>query len=188
MQNWFLFFEKIGINVITIPNSLDDPIAYINNNDIKGIVLSGGNDISILLHASNPAPERDNTENLLLMHAQKEQLPVIGVCRGLQVINLFFKGEVMRSEGHAATSHEVYSIMDRSKFSDYKIVNSYHNYVIPKNKLGISLKPTLMSNDNYIEAFQHENLPWLGIMWHPEREHPFKVNDINLFKNHFSNK
>ncbi|GJM33467.1 MAG: gamma-glutamyl-gamma-aminobutyrate hydrolase [Saprospiraceae bacterium] len=185
-QNWFLFFERLGLNVIPVPNALKDPVHFFEKNDLNGFILSGGNDISSLPDSSNPAPERDKTEKFILEYARSKKLPVIGVCRGLQVMNLFFNGALMRAEGHAGTRHGVANRSDNVNFYPYKEVNSFHNYVIAKHNLGEGLIPILSSNDAFIEAFQHEKLPWTGIMWHPEREHPFNEYDIELFKKIFN--
>ena len=58
-------------------------------------------------------------------------------------------------------------------------VNSFHNFTIPCNEVSSELKIVYKDKDHYVEAVEHINLPWVGIMWHPEREE--KLSD--LFKN-----
>ena len=186
-QNWFSFFEKLNINVIPIPNSLRSPISFVKNNDIKGFILSGGNDLSFFPNANNTAPERDRTEILILDYSKEKGLPVLGVCRGLQIINFFLNGNQKKSNNHVGVEQKVVALSEKKIFSDYDKVKCYHNYVIPIEDLSDDLEAILISNDKCIEAFQHKQLPWIGIMWHPERETPIRELDIELIKTHFAN-
>jgi N5-(cytidine 5'-diphosphoramidyl)-L-glutamine hydrolase len=186
-QQWFVFFEQIGLSVIPIPNALQDPIAYCESNNIKGFVFSGGNDISSLPGATNTAPERDRTEKLILNYTASNMLPVLGICRGLQFINLHLNGSLSTAPGHVATNHEVKATEPEGIFKEIAIVNSFHNFVVPKEQLGQDLKAMLCSFDGHVEAMQHISLPWLSIMWHPERNKPFNQTDIRIFKTHFQN-
>ena len=185
-QNWFSFFEKTGLNVIPIPNSLAGPISFAKANGIGGLILSGGNDICSVPNGTNTAPERDRTEKLLLVYAEEKKLPVIGVCRGFQFMNIFLNGGLADIEGHVGKRHEVIPALKNNFFETYNSVNSFHQFGIPIDRAGNNLEPILYSKDGYIEAARHKQLPWTGIMWHPEREKPFNNNDILLFQEHFT--
>ena len=56
-----------------------------------GFILSGGNDLSSLSNSKNISFERDKTEFALLQYANDQSIPVLGVCRGFQIMNVFFE-------------------------------------------------------------------------------------------------
>ena len=100
-QNWTIFFEAVGVRMVPIPNRLKDPIQWANDIGITGILLTGGGDVSPYLssqgeQAKGPsAPSdyllepRDKTECALIEASKYNEMPVLGICRGLQQINLF---------------------------------------------------------------------------------------------------
>jgi putative glutamine amidotransferase len=98
-------------------------------------------------------------------------IPLLGVCRGMQFINDYFGGKLKNSEGHAGTNHKL-THTGGGRFSFltdiFDNVNSYHNYEI--DSMGNGLKVLSRSTDKCIESFEHESLKILGIMWHPERD------------------
>lgn len=184
-QNWFLLLEKLKINFVTIPNSLKNLEKYLIVNKIKGFILSGGNDISGLDFSNNSSLDRDKTENLILKYAYKKKLPVLGICRGFQMINIFCKGGLIITKNHVRAQTKVVCLNDDKIFSNYTSIMCYHNYSINKSNIGENLEVLLTSEDECIEASKHNTLPWYGIMWHPERSSPFNTYDLKLFKEIF---
>src|SRR6478752_4151957 len=85
-QQWPVLLERLGLTPVVIPNLLQDPGAFVDDMDLGLVVLTGGNDLTHLAGAANPAPERDATEARILDHAAARGLPVLGVCRGLQLM------------------------------------------------------------------------------------------------------
>ena len=185
-HRWFDIFEELNINAVPIPNNLKDPISFVKKNTLKGFIFTGGNDISSFENATNISKERDKTEIKILRHSRDKKLPVLGVCRGLQLINHFLNGKQKISNKHIGVKHNVKAIFDINLFQNYCHVNSYHSYVIPLEQLSSELDAILISDDKCVEAFKHKKLPWLGIMWHPERELPMNKIDLELIKAHFS--
>ena len=99
---------------------------------------------------------------------------MIGICRGMQAINSFFGGKVIKSDNsaHVNNSHEI-KLVEKSFFSNKQIitVNSYHYNTINSSCIGKDLIPFAHSLlDNTIEGFVHTELPITGVMWHPERK------------------
>jgi gamma-glutamyl-gamma-aminobutyrate hydrolase PuuD len=123
-------------------------------NDVSLIILAGGESLGV-------APERDSFEFLLLQTALDHKTPVLGVCRGMQVMMGFHGMSPDELEGHAGTSHNL-----KGRLSGE--VNSYHNFgfhSVPKGFDVVSSAP-----DGSIEAAYNKDSNWLGVMWHPERE------------------
>lgn len=188
-QQWFVLLEELGLSAVPIPNSLKNVQQWLKAQQLQGVILSGGNDLSALSGASNSAKERDQTEFAILNYFGKHYLPVLGVCRGLQMINIYLEGQLIMVEGHVATRHSVKAQNAKSLFSQYKEVNSFHGWGFTKQQLGKDLVACLVNeSDDTIEAVHHKSLPWTGIMWHPEREYPFNDLDKQLIKQIFKNK
>ncbi len=183
-QDWSVFLEKLNCNPIFIPNTLSDVKSYLQDLNINGIILSGGDNIGENL-------ERDRTEKIILDYAVENKIPVIGICRGMQVVNNYFGGsiETSKNSDHVRKDHVV-DITNESFSSFFKsqfiTVNSYHNNLIQQNNCGSGLEAfAITQNDNSVEGFFHTSLPIIGVMWHPERN----INNISelLFRKAFQN-
>ena len=120
------------------------------------VVLSGGNDIGKSL-------DRDNTERRLLDYAAGRALPVLGICRGMQMMGVW-AGESLKSVvDHVRSAHLIAGLINQE-------VNSYHEFSL----LGVpeGFVELARSLDGELEAIRHNDLPWEGWMWHPERGTP----------------
>ncbi|MBR9706378.1 gamma-glutamyl-gamma-aminobutyrate hydrolase family protein [Candidatus Pacearchaeota archaeon] len=148
------------------------------------IILSGGNDISPDLYNGKPFPstsiskQRDRLERKIISAAINRKIPILGECRGMQLLNTYFKGTLLPDikqsyqENHTATTHPIQIIHeDLAKTLGIKnaTVNSYHNQGITEKELSPQLKAFAKTKNGIIEGIYHPNLPILGIMWHPER-------------------
>jgi N5-(cytidine 5'-diphosphoramidyl)-L-glutamine hydrolase len=178
-HDWPKFLEKINVLPIWIPNTISNIDSFFNELDIDGIILSGGDDIG-------QTPERDKTETSLINYGIKYNLPIIGVCRGMQILNQYFNGSLKKSisKTHVGKEH---SLIIREKFflntfPSEIIVNSFHDNIITSQNLGKNLTSFAETkSDKTIEGFFHNTFPILGVMWHPEREQ--KRFDELLIKN-----
>ncbi len=131
------------------------------------IVLSGGNDIG-------EYSSRDNTERYLLSWAESKCVPVLGICRGLQMMSVWAGTDLVRREGHVGTRHQL--VISGQKNEWPSNVNSYHNWGLASCPDGFEI--AALAEDGSIEAIKHNSLPWEGWMWHPEREVSFAPQDI----------
>ncbi len=139
------------------------------------LILSGGNDIG-------EYPARDATERYLLSWAEKKQIPVLGICRGLQMMAVWAGVDLVTKEGHVGSRHQLVVLDQKSEWPDS--VNSYHNWGLASCPDGFEI--AAHAEDGSIEAIKHITLPWEGWMWHPEREVPFSPQDIKRLKRLFS--
>ena len=190
-QRWFDFARLLGVHLIPIPNNLQDVNTFITDLGLEGFVFSGGNNIdceggnSKSLEVDGVAYERDKTEGKVLEWAIQNKAPVVGICRGMQYINVFFGGglSLVDEDTHVAKEHDI-SFSDplmRTWYTQLGKVNSYHKFGITSSALGKELDVCAQYGDE-IEAFRHHEYPIWGIMWHPERINPLPEADIQLFK------
>ena len=167
-HDWTSLLEKINILPILIPNSLVEIEEFLDGVDLDGIILSGGDNIGEF-------PLRDKTERKIIKYAINKKIPIFGVCRGMQIMNQFFGGDIIKTidKKHVGKSHsitvskeKIFSFLDEKEI----MVNSFHNNIIIEKKLGKNLISIAKdTNDESIEAFIHSNYPIIGTMWHPER-------------------
>ena len=165
-RDWYKYMKEVmpNSNWILLPNIEKDIYQYIENWNLNAFILTGGEDYGI-------CKERDNTEKLIFDYSQKNSLPILGVCRGFQLIYKWLGGDFEKkgkkfSSFHISTRHQIVTN------NGIKEVNSYHSNVLieitkPK-ELNIIAR---CKRDNTIEAYEGENI--LGFMWHPEREKKF---------------
>ncbi|MCU7551758.1 gamma-glutamyl-gamma-aminobutyrate hydrolase family protein [Chitinophagaceae bacterium LB-8] len=174
-----------------------------------GVVLSGGID----LHPKNyenfrtdypNAPskfdvKRDEFEAGAFVMAQEKNLPVLGICRGMQLINCMMNGTLKQDLGEELNSthwddpandkiHEVKvernTLLYELVQSDFSEVNSAHHQAI--EKLGKGLRVNCTAADGTIEGFEWADAsgkPFLlCVQWHPERMYQFKLENSPLSK------
>lgn len=163
-QDWCGWVTGLGMTPVLIPNVLPDPVAYLKALQIHALLLTGGDDVG-------DPPERARTEEALFHHAAAAALPVLGVCRGLQLINSLMGGTLTPIADHVANTHTV-RIADpwQQFYGKTARVNSFHNIGIASNALGEDLVVTAEDENGYVEAARHNRLPIAAVMWHPERK------------------
>jgi len=153
--------------------------------EYDGLILCGGGDIAPARYGEEPRgsrqidPRRDEVEMALLAAYVGAGKPILGICRGHQLINVFFGGSMhqhipespIHTNGtdhyctHSVTA-ESDSIVGRLYGSEFP-VNSAHHQAI--KTLGAGLRATAFWQEQYIEAFEHTSLPVFGVQWHPEK-------------------
>lgn len=173
-QRWASFLHVCGLTLLPAPNNPDAAIALIEAAPLLGLLLTGGND---LVSLGGDAPERDETERRLVEHMIKQGLPILGICRGAQLLIDMFGGTLERVEGHIATRHSI--------FVDGKLrsINSFHGF--GTRNLPEPLLVEAVAHDGVIEAFRHADAAIHGRFWHPERNDPFDPADIGFFRSFY---
>lgn len=151
-------------------------------NMADGLLLSGGIDVAPWRYGEDNNglcgelnEERDELEFLLLDAFVQKKKPVLGICRGMQVINCYFGGKLWQDLPsqcgvyHRDTHHQIVcsedSVLEKLFGREFE-VNSFHHQAV--RKLGTDLS-AIAYNEKVIEAFKHNTLPILGLQFHPER-------------------
>jgi putative glutamine amidotransferase len=160
---------------------------------LSGLVIPGGRDVDPALYNQRPHPEtqephrpRDDYEIALLREALRAGLPVLAICRGLQVLNVALGGSLLQhiesglhesqengeSQWHDATLTPA-SRLRAVYGSDEILVNSRHHQAVTAEHLAPGLRPTARTADGMIEGMESETHSWVvAVQWHPERLEP----------------
>ncbi len=170
---WINYFKLKKISFFLIPN-IDNYKENFSKNQIRLVILPGGND---LCSKDKISKIRLKVEFKLIKYALKNDIPILGICRGMQVINLFFKGKQNKIYGHMRTNHQIY--FEKKIFGKKLMyVNSFHNFGIPLKKMSNKFDVIALDGDKNVEIFKHKRKKILGLMWHPERNKTY--NQLNL--------
>ena len=192
-QGYYQSVLKAGGTPVVIPPHNDKDALLTLLDTLDGILFSGGGDINPLLLDEEPlpqlhgvCPQRDEPELFLVREAFHRQIPMLGICRGIQVMAAALGGKVWQ---------DIYTKQDPSKLkhsqdmpreyashsvrieegtllhdiigSNTLAVNSFHHQAV--RETGPHLKVSAMSPDGIIEAVEsNEHKALLGVQWHPE--------------------
>ncbi len=188
-RSYVEYFNRFDVNLIPIPNIGRVIKKYFHDLKVEGIILSGGGDVHPSLYGGdsnypgNYSLDRDETEKSLLEIALEEDLPVLGICRGMQLINVHFGGKLIQSlnsdvenaVNHIGTKHQVTvaqdSITDALGVNTIE-VNSYHNQGFTEHQLSTELVSFAIAEDQTIEGIYHPKYALAAVMWHPDRSSP----------------
>ncbi len=190
-QQWQSLFSHVGMTMLPLPNrslpaaSTTGAFAQWHSAfPISALVLSGGaTPAGENVPDEETTPERDAFERFLIDGCCGLRLPVLGICRGMQMLACHFGAVLARAGGHVAVRHQIARVGECCPaFPDE--VNSYHNYTISKERLPSCLEAAAVAEDGSVEAFRHRVLPVFAMMWHPERETPFRESELCFIK-HF---
>ena len=171
------FIESLGFCPILMPSTLINLKKFIKTVKPDGVILSGG---------GNPLKndKRSKNEIILIKYCTKNKIPLLGICRGAQMINLYFGGKLKKVNNHVRKNHRISGTIVNHKSKI--IINSYHDYGFTKELLADNLKTLAISSDKIVKCFSHNKHKLFGIMWHPERYKKFQKFDINLIKKIFN--
>ncbi len=202
--NWLGLTEDITIITLSDENSTPETIKLLD-----GIVLTGGVDV----HPQNynndvtdypNAPEkfneiRDTFERELFEISQLHKIPLLAICRGMQLVNCILGGSLVQDIGIVSSAVHQFNKQDKAHGINIiagtllhaitgvarTIVNSAHHQAI--DVLGKDLQINTVADDGIIEGIERINKEGhsflLGIQWHPERMYKFNLSDAPAAKN-----
>jgi putative glutamine amidotransferase len=176
--------------------------------EVDGLVLPGGSDIDPALYnyypqkyLGNISPERDRWELKILEMAIKMNKPILGICRGFQLINIHYGGslkvDVCGNNTDSRIPHMALMVPKYYKTHQLEIkaktrlakifagdevaVNSYHHQAV--DKVGEGLKVSAVAPDGFVEGIEDPDYPYLvGVQWHPEMMAAKDPIQLKLFK------
>lgn len=190
-----VYYKQIvsaGGTPVLIPPVADNDVLLSTLDTLDAIVLSGGGDFNPLWAGEQPVPqlhninnERDLPELLLTRYAFDRQLPMLGICRGIQTLAMSLGGHVEQDIKpsptlikHSQTSHQstqTHSVnitpgtllSDIFDGEDTIYVNSFHHQAV--DNPGKHMRTAATAPDGTIEAIESsEQKPVIGVQWHPE--------------------
>jgi putative glutamine amidotransferase len=198
-----VYFEAVqragGIPILLPPQPVDDDVVSRVLDGVDGLIVTGGADVDPARYGQEPAPEtdkphveRDAWEDALLSAAIDRELPFLGICRGMQVLNVNRGGTLLQhlpdvvgndrfriGNGEFATNEVVVepgSELDALVGAKLP-VKSYHHQGL--DAVGDGLRVTARTDDGIVQAVELEGVPFgLAVQWHPEED---AVEDARLF-------
>ncbi|WP_311487451.1 gamma-glutamyl-gamma-aminobutyrate hydrolase family protein [uncultured Helcococcus sp.] len=196
---------KAGATPLVLSINDEDSVIDEYINIIDGLILSGGHDVDPRNYEENPnpklgqvLPERDSFDLKLLKKAKEKNIPILGICRGFQLINVSYGGSLWQDLSYSdkeyikhnqvygpdVTTHTI-KVEEDTKLhkivnKDTLSVNSFHHQII--KDLGQGLKLSAQAPDGVVEAFEDPNYRFLlGVQFHPEMLHRVKDEMQNIF-------
>jgi putative glutamine amidotransferase len=181
--------ERAGLVPLAVPTMLDPDRAAAALAAVRGLVLTGGEDVAPERYGAVPHPRlgavdpvRDAAELSLIAAARARRLPVLAICRGIQILNVALGGTLYQdldSERPGSVPHageqthalrvEPGSLVARTLGTQSATVNSRHHQAI--RDLAPGLKAVAWAEDGVIEAVEpvDAGAPWMvAVQWHPE--------------------
>lgn len=186
--------SQAGACPVIIPLGLEDGTLLELARHLDGVLFTGGGDIQPGVYGEQSRPEvseidadRDRIEFLLLKNVLENDVPFLGICRGLQVINVGLGGTLYADIGSQrpdAIKHDFYpnwprdhlahpiQIDENSRLAKilgeaYPTVNSLHHQAV--RRLAPGVVATASSPDGLVEALEVPGHPFgLAVQWHPE--------------------
>ncbi len=199
-EGYYKRLIAVGATPVIIPPSANMDMLLTLLNRIDGLLLSGGADINPLFMGEEPQPqlggindERDLPELLIARLAFNRQMPILGICRGIQVMAVALGGRMAQhisttikhsqDASRGVATHSVTIAPDSILYNVYKdygpfipkdepypatlAVNSFHHQAV--SDPGPHFRVSARASDGTIEAIEScEHKPFVGVQWHPE--------------------
>ena len=199
-----VYFEAVtragGIAVLLPPQPVDATVADRVLDSLDGLIITGGKDVDPARYGQEPhattdepRPDRDAWEDALLTAAIERGLPFLGICRGLQVLNVSLGGTLHQhlpdvigstryNAGYGRFSENAVEVHAGTVTGDLLddaaalAVHSYHHQAV--DELADGLVVSARSDDGTIQAVELAAVPFgVAVQWHPEEN----ADDLRLF-------
>lgn len=198
---------KGGNIPVVIPLIEDEALLEKLISTLDAVILPGGEDVNPARYDEKPSPhlgevneKRDDFEFMIIQLCVNHNIPIVGICRGMQVINVYFGGTLFQdlptdyidksiihrqSESREVGTHTISvepgSYLHKVTDSETLLVNSFHHQGVKKIAPGFIV--TARAADGVVEAFESIDRPIIGVQFHPEA---LMINNdstmINIFR------
>ncbi len=179
LDAYFMPLIKAGAFPFALPESQNRELISFQLSQADGLLITGGIDV----HPSNygAEPEENGVYDtdydkhcfLVLECAMARKMPVLGICRGEQLLNVGCGGSLVidipsHKGGVFHALKEVSGKIAEAMGTENITVNSFHHQII--DRVAPDFRVAARSPEGYVEAIEHETLPFVvGVQWHPER-------------------
>jgi putative glutamine amidotransferase len=196
-QHYYEALEGYGVTTIGIPCTCRHELIDDYCDLVDGLLIMGGEDVHPELYGEEidrrclpQLPRRDTFEASLIIRAHERKIPILGICRGLQILNVAFGGSLYQDledhpiAGEAGISHGQIGELDFSTSHEVKIVagtrlhklvdkseivtNTCHHQAA--RKIGEGLVVSAVARDGIVEALETSDSDrfTMAVQWHPE--------------------
>ena len=188
-------FARAGNTPLVLPAETNREVVARMLASVDVLLLCGGEDVDPSRYKTKPSPRlgevnlrRDDWEFLLLDEAVKRRLPVIGICRGCQLINVYFGGTLWQdlpSERPGEVAHRGKNLHGVRIEADSRLarclgaaeiqVNTSHHQAV--RDLAPGFRMVAFAPDGVVEAIESATMPVVGVQFHPEKLFVLKGRD-----------
>ncbi len=181
-KDWLVFIKKLGCIPVLIPNISSFSDEELENLKFQALILTSGGHSNIKKGGklNKLCNARDYVETLSFNFALKKNIPILGVCRGMQFIYKFYGGslEKLKNKSHVNKIKKINFDQGESRS-----VKCFHDFICSNKEIPDELNVFARYSTNQIAGIKHNSKKILGIQWHPERKHPSMLDDFKLIKN-----
>ena len=194
-----------GGTPVILPVNKDADVIDEQLTGIDALILSGGYDVNPQLYGEEPhvllgdvCDRRDCFDAIVIQRAMEKRLPILGICRGIQILNVVFGGTLYQdcSEAEGSyikhnqehipnrVSHSVHIVPDTELsyiMGDKTTVNSFHHMAV--REVAPGFRVSAVAPDGIIEGLESTNDNFvLAVQWHPEMLHRKNSEMLALFQ------
>jgi len=195
------FDTMAGLGAVPVPVVPVDNVMFLDAllRQVNGVLFTGGTDLDPALYNESAHEEtvgmpnrRQHFELMLYQQAFKRRLPILGICLGIQMINVAQGGSLHQHlpdldsdvdhgdfenlTSHPITLHKQSKLYQWLKIEQITVPSCHHQGI---NRLGKDLRPAAVAEDGVVEVIERPDYPFLmAVQWHPERDMDIPVNRL----------
>ena len=169
------YVRSLGFTPLPVPNDIDVAREIASSIDYGFLLVTGGGFVPLEYFANEctdavAQPLRDEVERFLVADAVSKTIPVMGICRGMHMINGIFGGKVLRNGSHSKPRCDHFV---QFAGGTKALVNTFHNNAIARDLLAPGFECVAVeAGTDKVECYRDAEHRILGLQWHPERPLP----------------